>query len=371
MATTTLDAPEAEVAKKEKMAVIDCDIHNVDGYESPATEVWRAYMPEEWQDYHYNFGGRRRGGNGCPRAVAYAARNDAFPPEGEGPPGSYLPLMQEQLLDEWEMDYGVLNPLSPAGTQQNLPYAAAIAQAVNEWQIAEWLDKDLRLRASLTVAYEEPDFAVAEIERLGNHPGFVQLMFMARTMEPLGRRKYWKIYEAAQAYNLPIGVHFGGTGVGPITGAGKPAHYLQDHGGMPMAFQAQVASFVYEGVFEQFPDLQVVLIEGGFGWVPPLMWRMDSRYKQLKAEVPYLKRLPSEYIRDHFWLTTQPVEEPPNPEYFHEMLDHMDMNHKLMFATDYPHWDFDAPDQAYPRGLDENVRRGFLAENARTLYGLD
>ena len=101
-----------------------------------------------------------------------------------------------------------------------------------------------------------------------------------------------------------------------------------------------------------------------------LMWRMDSRYHKLKMEVPYLKRLPSEYIRDHFWLTTQPVEEPPNAEYFHQMLGHMDMNDKLMFATDYPHWDFDSPDRAYPSSLDLDVRRKFLAENAKALYGL-
>ena len=368
MATTILDEPQVEVRKREKLAVIDCDIHNVDGYQSAATEVWRAYMPVEWRDYHYKFSGRRRAGSNTPRAVAYAARNDAFPPEG--PPGSHLGFMQEQLLDTWDMEYGVLNPLSPAGGQQNLAYGAAIAQAVNDWQIAEWLEKDSRLRASLTVAYEDADLAVAEIKRVGDHPGFVQLMFMARTMEPLGRRKYWKIYEAAVEYNLPIGIHFGGVGIGPITGAGKPAHYIQDHGGMPMAFQAQMTSFVYEGVFEQFPELKVVMIEGGFGWVPPLMWRMDSRYHKLKMEVPYLKRLPSEYIRDHFWLTTQPVEEPPKAEYFHQMLDHMDMNDKLMFATDYPHWDFDSPDRAYPSSLDLDVRRKFLAENAKALYGL-
>ena len=131
--------------KREKLAVIDCDIHNVDGYQSPATEVWVDYMPSAWKDYHLSIAGRRRSGSNCPRAVPFAARNDAFPPEG--PPGSHLGFMQEQLLDTWEMEYGILNPLSPAGGQQNLEYGAAIAQAVNEWQIAEWLEKDDRLRA--------------------------------------------------------------------------------------------------------------------------------------------------------------------------------------------------------------------------------
>lgn len=369
MSTTHVEAPEVEGDRQAKLAVIDTDIHNVDAYQSPATEVWVEYMPAEWKDYHLSIAGRGRTGSGCPRAVPYAARHDAFPPSG--PPGSHLGFMQEQLLDAWGIEYGILNPLSPAGGQQNLPYGAAIAQAVNDWQIAEWLEVDSRLRASLTVPYEDAELSVAEIERVGDHPGFVQLIFLARTLEPLGRRKYWKIYEVAVEHNLPIGIHFGGTGVGPITGAGKAAHYIQDHGGMPAAFQAHVTSLVYEGVFEHFPELKVVLIEGGFGWVAPLMWRLDTWYGKLKMEVPHLKRLPSEYVRDHFWLTTQPIVEPSKPEYFHQMLNQMDMDDKLMFATDYPHWDFDSPDQALPRSIDRDVQKKIMAENARRLYGLD
>ncbi|MCZ6634424.1 MAG: amidohydrolase family protein [bacterium] len=369
MATTVLEASDSVDSEQEKLAIIDCDIHHIDAYQSPAEEVWVEYLPKEWMDYHLKITGRGRMGSSCPRSVPYAARHDAHPPSG--PPGSDLAFMQKQLLDEWDMEYGILNPLSKAGGQQNLPYGAAIAQAVNEYQIAEWLERDSRLRASLVVPFEDGDLAAAEIDRLGDHPGFVQVMLFARTMEPLGRRKYWKIYEAAVQHNLPIGIHFGGTGCGPISGAGRVSYYIEDHGGMSTAFQAQVTSLVYEGVFEQFPDLKVVLIEGGFGWIPSLMWRLDACYQKLKIELPYLKRLPSEYIRDHFWISTQPVEEPSRPEYFHQMMDQMRMDDKLMFATDYPHWDFDSPDRALPSSLDRDVRKNIMAENARALYGLD
>ena len=157
---------------------------------------------------------------------------------------------------------------------------------------------------------------------MGEHPGFVQLMLAIRTSEPLGRRKYWKMYEAAEAHGLPIGIHFGGQGGYPITGAGWPSYYVEDHAGMSTAFQAQVISYITEGVFEQFPNLKIVLIEGGFAWLPVLGWRLDAAWKKLKAEVPHLKRAPSEYLEEHFWVTTQPMEEPPEPEQFLEMLEH-------------------------------------------------
>ena len=67
--------------------------------------------------------------------------------------------------------------------------------------------------------------------------------------------------------------------------------------------------------------------------------------------MPHLKRPPSEYIREHFWFTTQPIEEPHQPDEFRQLLDDLGMNDRLMFSTDYPHWDFDAPDQAIPPGL--------------------
>jgi predicted TIM-barrel fold metal-dependent hydrolase len=76
-------------------------------------------------------------------------------------------------------------------------------------------------------------------------------------------------------------------------------------------------------------------------------------------------------VRDHFWITTQPMEEPPQQRYFEELLEQMNMNDKLMFATDYPHWDFDAPDRALPTTLPLALRRAIMAENARTLYKLE
>jgi predicted TIM-barrel fold metal-dependent hydrolase len=362
---TTLTQPTTR--SQSKLAVIDCDIHPA--LKSP--KALHPYLSERWRRHRDTIGDRGFAGSYYPRANPNAARTDAWPPNGL-PPGSDLDFMRYQLLDAWEMDFGVLQPLLGAGGQLNHEYAAALASAVNEWQIEEWLDPEPRLRSGLVVAYESPEHAVAEIRRKGQHPGFVQVMLTIRTSEPLGRRKYWPMYAAAVEAGLPIGIHFGGQGGHPITGAGWPSMYVEDHAGMSTAFQAQVISLVCEGVFEQFHELKIVLIEGGFAWAPPLSWRLDSAWRKLHDEVPHLKRKPSEYFAGHFWLTTQPMEEPPIARQFVEMLAQAPwLEDKLMFSTDYPHWDFDAPDAALPKTkLPEGFAAKLMAENARALYKL-
>jgi predicted TIM-barrel fold metal-dependent hydrolase len=362
---TTLQQPVT--LRRSELAVIDCDIHPA--LKSP--KALHPYLSERWRQHRDTIGDRGFGGSYYPRANPNAARTDAWPPNGL-PPGSDLDFTRYQLLDAWDLDFGVLQPLLGAGALRNHDYAAALSRAINDWQIAEWLDPEPRLRSGLVVPYEAPELAVAEIERLGDHPGFVQVMLGIRTSEPIGRRKYWPMFEAAVAHDLPIGMHFGSQGGTPITGAGWPSMYLEDHAGMSTAFQAQVISLIYEGVFERFPGLKIVLIEGGFAWVPPLAWRLDAAWRKLGAEVPDLRRAPSEYFAEHIWLTTQPMEEPQKPEQFVQILEHAPwLQDRLMFSTDYPHWDFDSPNEALPKvKLPDGFGAKLMAENARQLYKL-
>ncbi len=359
MSVTLTKQPE-----QTQTAIIDCDIHNT----MPSNETLAKYLPERWRRYLEGYGLRfYYQGAYYPRVFPNAARTDAWPPSGLIP-GSDLDFMREQLLDSWNIEIGLLNPLYLAGEQPNLAYAEALARALNDWLIAEWLEPEPRLRTSIIVPYEDGELAAAEIDRRASDPRFVQILLVARTREPLGRRKYWPLYEAAVRHDLPVGIHFGGAGGWPITGTGWPSFYFEDHTGMPQAFQAQVISLICEGVFEHFPTLKVVLIEGGLAWLPSLMWRLDRSWQRLRDEVPDLRQSPSETIRQHFWTTTQPMEEPPQPAYFWQMLEQLDMNDRLMFATDYPHWDFDSPAQAFPVKLPSELKQKIMVENARKLY---
>src|SRR5205823_3427437 len=100
------------------------------------------------------------------------------------PAGSELELVRSQVLDD--VQYAVLCSPYPVDSLHNPDAAIAFARAVNDWQIAEWLDKDARLKASIVVPIQLPAEAAKEIDRVADHPGFVQVALPVRTERPLG-----------------------------------------------------------------------------------------------------------------------------------------------------------------------------------------
>ena len=166
---------------------------------------------------------------------------------------------------------------------------------INDWQIAEWTGKDCRLKGSVVVANEDGPAAAAEIRKRAGDKNFVQVLLLSRNVEPLGQRRYWPIYEAAEEAGLPVGVHAFGFGGNPITASGWPSFYIEEMVGHSQCQQTALASIVLEGVFERHPKLKMIMIEAGFGWAPSLSWRLDKNWQRLRSEVPHVKRPPSEY----------------------------------------------------------------------------
>ena len=112
-------------------------------------------------------------------------------------------------------------------------------------------------------------------------------------------------------------------------------------------------------------------IECGIAWAASLSWAIDDAARAFaESETTGLRRLPSEYLREHFWFTTQPIEEPDDPEHLAFAFDALGMTDRILFATDYPHWDFDAPGQALPRSISKRDKARIFAGNACRLYDL-
>ncbi len=99
-----------------------------------------------------------------------------------------------------------------------------------------------------------------------------------------------------------------------------------------------------------------MIVEAGFAWVPSLAWRLDQHWARMRDEVPHLTRPPSEYIREHLWFTTQPMDEPERPNDLRDIIDWIGWD-RILFATDYPHWDFDNPLTAFKIRMSPEERR--------------
>jgi predicted TIM-barrel fold metal-dependent hydrolase len=348
------------------LGVIDVDIHP--SMRSPATLY--PYLPSRWREHAQVYGTRIQ--HSFATGPSYKSPNnggmraDAEPAAG-GPPGSDLETLREQLLVPFDVRLGLLNALDSVATQLNHEYGAALASAVNDWQLNEIVALEPRLRLSMAVTYEDAAAAVQEIDRIGGRSEVAAILFLSRTLEPLGHRRYWPIYRAAEEHDLPIAIHLNETGGHRNTGSGWPGYYFDYHTGQTQVFQNQVVSLLCDGVFEVFPRLRMVLLEGGVAWAPSLMWRLDAHWARLKSEVPRLTRRPSEYLREHIWFATQPMEEPDDPRHLIEIFEEIGHD-QIVFSSDYPHWDFDSPARSLPPGLSTSVRRGILHDNARALF---
>ena len=368
MNTIVQDRAAKAPAASSRLAIADCDIHH-----SPRDfKMLYPYLEPRWRDHLDMFGQRPRQGNATgpqfPKSQPDASRRDAWPPCG-GRPGSDLAFMRTHHLDANGIELGILAMIRPhPGGFQNLDLSGALCRAINDWQVAEWTVPEPRLKASIVVPYEDADAAVIEIDRWAGHPDMVQVLLLSRTVEPLGHRRYWPIYEAAVRAGLPVGIHAFGNGGQPTSGAGWPSFYIEDMVGHAQSCQSLLSSMVIEGVFARFPTLRVVMIEAGFGWLPALTWRLDRAWTRLRAETPALTRLPSEYIRDHVWLTTQPMEEPEDAAHLRDAIGWIGWD-RLLFATDYPHWDYDDPRTSLKLALSPAERDAFFMGNAQSLYG--
>lgn len=339
--------------------IVDCDIHIPTDEEALAER-----MPEPFSSKGI---AGPSSGYSSPIGVT---RRDAIAEDA-----TRLELLQEQVLDPVGVEHGIITGGASGGlvAYENHRHAVALARAYNDWVVEEWTSQDDRIHASIGIVPQAPEESAAEIRRWADHPDMVQAITGSGTRLPIGQRDYWPIFEAAEETDTPIAMHIGpkgNVGIGsPNNPAGSSTTYGEGHIAQSINYYGQLASLVLEGVFEEFPDLRFVLIEGEFGWVPDLMWRMDRNWEALREEAPWLDKPPSEYVVENVRFTTQPIPEPPRQSYIQDLLEMIHAEETLMFCTDYPHWDGDySPRQVFP-SMPDSMERAIFYETANELYG--
>jgi predicted TIM-barrel fold metal-dependent hydrolase len=344
---------------------VDCDVHC-----QPASILdLLPYLDPYWHEYIR--GGRLQIGSYYPAYQPTSARPEAraggaFPPQD-------VKALQEQLLDPYQPRAAILNCVLTFNESRNPYYQVAMAKAVNDWVREQWLDRDDRLRASIVVPVLHPEAAAEEIDRLAEDRRFVQVLLPVRSETPWGNLRWRALHDAAARHDLPLALHaWGGPSLAP-TATGAAATYYEDSlYNSQIVASAQVLSLVAEGVFERHPSLRVCFSECGFTWVPSIMWRFDKDWKALWRETPWVRRKPSEYVKERMRATTSPTQIPASvpTEQVAQLAHMLGASEFLMYSSDYPHDHGDDGTDRLLQLLAEEGQRKVAVDNAASFYRL-
>jgi predicted TIM-barrel fold metal-dependent hydrolase len=299
-----------------RIRTVDVDIHCAPASMRDLT----VHMPTYWRNYVVESG-----------LMLSPTQGGAYPPAAR-PAG--VPAHSRDELPV-ATDTAILTCTTSFHCNRNPYYEAALCRAINDWLLAEWHDD--RLRVGIVVPTLDTDAAVAEIARVGGHPGVVTVVLPVRTDSRWGNVRYRPLLRAAAEHDLVVTLHaWGRTGNAPNS-SGITHSYLEDYlANSQMLAQAQLTSLVAEGVFAQLPALRVSVAECGSTWLPALLWRFDKDWKGVWREVPWVDRAPSEVVREHVRFSTAPVHLPADPVAAREALDLLGPE-LLMHASDHPH----------------------------------
>ncbi len=289
-------------------------------------------------------------------------------------PGSSYEAMSERLLDSGvasvvlNYDEGMRTPATP-----NTHLARELSRASNDWTAERWLARDARLHGLVLVPNQVTADAVAEIERIGDHPQMVGILMSANGLgKPFGHPAYHPIYAAAAERGLPLVIHAGGDALLETlthpTAGGLPGSYAEYYVFNSMALVTHFLSLVTQGVFEKFPGLQVLLSGGGITWLTAILWRFDAEYMPYRRETPWVRKTPIEYVRDHVRLCTYPLVGPDDPERFARLLGAFPgLDDVVLYGSGFPSWDTDSPADVAAQ-LPHTWRDKLFHDNARAFF---
>jgi predicted TIM-barrel fold metal-dependent hydrolase len=280
-----------------------------------------------------------------------------------------------QGLDALHVDQAVLFPdhLLSLAMVRDPGFATTLARAYNRWLHERWLTADRSLKGALVVAPQNPQAGAEDIRRHAGGREFACVYLPASGLKILyGHELYDPVYHAASEAGLPVVIH--------SVEAVYPAFPFQleqfrtslaVHAlAHPLSMVANLVSMLETAVPVRFPTLKLGFMEAGTGWIPFIANRLDKEYVERRREVPLLQERPSRTMR-RFFYGTQPIEEPERRADVVALFELFDGENQAMFASDWPHHDFDHPQHVFALPFSPQARRKIMGLNAARFFGID
>ncbi|WP_246989717.1 amidohydrolase family protein [Halorientalis marina] len=284
--------------------------------------------------------------------------------------------IQESLCDEFHIDHPLINTFGLMSRNPEPEWSIALMKAHNDLLLDQFLDGS-NFKGLATITTQRPEAAAEELDRMGDEEDIVGFyVHNTGTNPPLGDPHYDIMWQAAEDNNLNVAFHGSANGFmyefprqNQALNQFMEVHVLAH----PWSHMLTVTSLIVEGVVEKFPDLEFGFLEAGLGWIPYLMWRLNKEYSIRRSEAPLLEKSPEEYIKEKMYFASQPIGEPNNNSHMESLIDIIGTE-SILFATDYPHWDFDSPealDKHLQSTYSPEERKQVLSGNSAELFDLN
>ena len=280
-------------------------------------------------------------------------------------------VLCRRAMDAMGIDVQVVFPTSllALGMSPLASGEAQISYAYDRWFAERFCTEDPRIKFFPYLPFRDPEMSMRIVHEFADKPGVVGFLVTSIRFDPVHDNKYMELYAAIQETGLPIAFH-----AGPTWDSDQWVktmnRFISVHA---LTFvhcnMVHMTNWIINGLPERFPSLKTIWIESGLAWVPFMMQRLDHEYLKRTNEAPLLRRLPSDYMREMYF-TSQPMEQ-DNLELLESTFTAINAETQLLYASDWPHWDFDLPSSIFDLPfLSDQAKRNILGENARKLFNL-
>lgn len=216
---------------------------------------------------------------------------------------------------------------------------ATAVRAYNDWHIEEWAGAypDRFIPLAVPMAWDA-ELSAAEVRRLAKK-GCHAIVFTEQPVDlgmPSVHSGYWDpFFKACADEGTRICIHVGSSGVLPQTAPDAPIDIPVTLA--TMQTMKPMMDFMFSDVFHKFPDLKIALSEGGAGWLPYVLDRLDRHVDNHRwTGHKFNKTTPSEMFREHFLACV--VADPAGVEMRHRI-----GVENIAIEVDYPHSDAQWP----------------------------
>jgi predicted TIM-barrel fold metal-dependent hydrolase len=366
---------QAQQRKLDDVLIVDVDAHH---YENESLDEFLPFMANDVLRQLVLAGRAKGRGSVVPnlavgfqdmggRITRYPMRSSEKTAQGK--------LRDVELGHRWmdamSVDYSCLFPtlMLSVGLHPDPEMEVELCWAYNRWLTEKALpEAGGRFYSMLTLPLSEPDAALRQIETFGARKYVTGFMITCVRSLAVHHNAHMKIYRALEERGLALSFH---SAINP----GEPVfkslnRFASVHAlGFPFYNILHLTNWVTNGLCERFPKLPVIWIEGGLAWIPFLMQRLDHEYMLRSSEYPLLKKKPSEYMRDMYY-ASQPMEA-ENIRALACTFEMIGAETQLLYASDYPHWDFDLPSRIWDLPfLSEKAKHNILGGTASRLFKL-